>query len=89
MEFYPFIMADGHFEIHCREDRLIAVRFDPLGPYRSAHDIKMGIIHRVILFRSGGDDSEGLRVDHLMAPVSGFADLAHSDTSIHTGDAHP
>ena len=69
---------DLHFHLGCgpisglgvdiREGCLVGVRLDPLGPQGIAHDVQMGIIHRVVLVGPGGDITERLRVEHFAAP---------------------
>ena len=87
-EFDAFVVADGHFKIDGREDRLVAVGLDAVRADSGPHDVEMRIIDGVDFLRGGRDDAKGLRIDHLMAAVGGLADFAHADAAIHAGDAH-
>ena len=81
-------MANDHFKIDGWKDSFITIRLDSVSSGSRPHDVEVGIIDRVDLFSSGGDDSKGLWINHLMASVGGLTDLAHADAAIHTGDAH-
>jgi len=83
------IVPEDDLQIHRREDGLVAVGFDAVGPDGGAHDVEVRVIDRVGLFGGGGDHAEGLRVDDLVAAIGGLADLAHADAAVDTGDAHP
>ena len=50
--------------------------------------VKCREVDRVVLLAGGGDDAEGLGIDHLRAAIGALADLAHADAAIHTGGAH-
>ncbi|OQB99909.1 MAG: hypothetical protein BWX80_03531 [Candidatus Hydrogenedentes bacterium ADurb.Bin101] len=80
-------MTKADFEINGGKYRFITVGFDAMCAYGRAHDVKMGIIHGICLFGRSGDHAEGLRIEHLMAAVGRFADLAHADAPVHTGNA--
>ncbi len=56
--------------------------------HRGSHDVEVRVVDRIDLLAGGSDDTERLRVDHLVTAVGRLADLAHADASVHAGDAH-
>jgi hypothetical protein len=84
----PAVMAETHFQIDGREDRLVAVGLDAVGADSGPHDVEVRVVDRVGLLAGGSDDAERLWVDHLVTAVRRLADLAHADASVDAGDTH-
>jgi hypothetical protein len=81
-------MSEMYFKINRGKDSFVAIGLYTVRAYGCAHDVEMGIIDRIDFLRGRGYDTEGLRIYHLVTPVSRFPDFAHSDTAVDAGNTH-
>jgi hypothetical protein len=89
LELQAAIVTEGDLQVHVREDRQVAVRFDANRADRGPHDVEVGVVDGISLLGRGRDHAERLGVDHLVTPVGGLSDFAHADAAVHARDAHP
>src|SRR5579864_2196011 len=80
--------ADRRLKVYGREEGAVRIFLNSPCAGCTCKNGEVRQVDWVVFLRGGGDDPEGLRVNHLGASIRTLADLAHADASIDTSCAH-